>query len=74
MEEKQKCRLCNEDHKPKQPMRHLGRHLEQITLFILLGAVEYQVGEEEESDSDDNGDDETCLPNKKRSDKKYRRS
>jgi ankyrin repeat protein len=64
MEEKQKCRLCNEDHKPKQFMRHLGRHLEQIALFILPGAVEDEAGEEEESDSDDNGDDEIYLPNK----------
>jgi uncharacterized C2H2 Zn-finger protein len=35
IEEKQKCPLCREEHAPKQLRSHLGRHLEQISLFIL---------------------------------------
>jgi hypothetical protein len=35
IEEKQKCPLCQDQYTPKQLRSHLGRHLEQIALFIL---------------------------------------
>jgi ankyrin repeat protein len=53
MEGKQKCPLCQEEYVPKQLRSHLGRHLEQIALFILPEASE----ENEDSGSDHDSDD-----------------
>ncbi|KAI5792247.1 hypothetical protein FPQ18DRAFT_378468 [Pyronema domesticum] len=52
MEAKQKCPLCQEKYAPMQLRSHLGRHLEQIALFILPEA-----SENEDSGSDHDSDD-----------------
>jgi hypothetical protein len=54
IEEKQKCPLCQEKYAPKQLRSHLGRHLEQIALFILPESSE----ENEDSGSDPGSDDD----------------
>jgi hypothetical protein len=55
IEEKQKCSLCQEKYAPKQLRSHLGRHLEQIALFILP-----QSSEENEDSGSDPGSDDDC--------------
>jgi ankyrin repeat protein len=57
IESKQKCPLCDEKHKPRQLQSHLGRHMEQIALFILPRASEEDVDVDDmDHDSDDDGD------------------
>jgi hypothetical protein len=55
MEGKQKCPLCQEKHAPKQLRSHLGRHLEQISLFILPEESEENEDSGLDHDSDDGG-------------------
>jgi uncharacterized C2H2 Zn-finger protein len=63
MEGKQKCPLGQEKYAPKQLRSHLGRHLEQIALFILPDASEENEDAGTDHDSDD-GDISTGLDTK----------
>ncbi|KAF8539037.1 hypothetical protein BDD12DRAFT_839772 [Trichophaea hybrida] len=51
IDSKQPCPLCSEDHLPRRLQSHLGRHLQQIALFVLPGS-----SEDFESDSASDGD------------------
>ncbi|KAF8244040.1 hypothetical protein K440DRAFT_663731 [Wilcoxina mikolae CBS 423.85] len=51
IDSKQPCPLCGEDHLPRRLQSHLGRHLQQIALFVLPGS-----SEDFESDSAFGGD------------------
>jgi uncharacterized C2H2 Zn-finger protein len=62
IERDQKCVLCQEEHKPKQLRNHLGRHMEQIALFVLSGADDQDEEGGDEPDSDEDDDAETNLP------------
>ncbi|KAI5816743.1 acyl transferase/acyl hydrolase/lysophospholipase [Pyronema omphalodes] len=46
------CPLCQEKHAPKQLRSHLGRHLEEISLFVRPDSLE----DTEDSDFEDNED------------------
>ncbi|KAI5810616.1 hypothetical protein BZA77DRAFT_271360 [Pyronema omphalodes] len=49
----QACPLCPESLTPKRLQRHLGKHMQQIALFILPGSL--QEDEEDEDDDEDDG-------------------
>ncbi|KAI5810634.1 hypothetical protein BZA77DRAFT_347640 [Pyronema omphalodes] len=49
VESSQPCPLCPETHTPKRLQRHLGKHMQQIALFVLPGSLQ-----EDEEDDDDN--------------------
>ncbi|KAI5810627.1 hypothetical protein BZA77DRAFT_347636 [Pyronema omphalodes] len=49
VESSQPCPLCPETLTPKRLQRHLGKHMQQIALFVLPGSLQ-----EDEEDQDDN--------------------
>ncbi|KAI5816525.1 hypothetical protein BZA77DRAFT_353761 [Pyronema omphalodes] len=49
VESSQPCPLCPETLTPKRLQRHLGKHMQQIALFVLPGSLQ-----EDEEDDDDN--------------------
>ncbi|KAI5810621.1 hypothetical protein BZA77DRAFT_391361 [Pyronema omphalodes] len=49
VESSQPCPLCPETLTPKALQRHLGKHMQQIALFVLPGSLQ-----EDEEDDDDN--------------------
>ncbi|KAI5810619.1 hypothetical protein BZA77DRAFT_347632 [Pyronema omphalodes] len=49
VESSQPCPLCSEILTPKRLQSHLGKHMQQIALFVLPGSLQ-----EEEEDDDDN--------------------
>jgi hypothetical protein len=53
IESEQLCPLCGEKFQPKHLQKHLGRHMEQIALFVVPGSFE-----EEVDDNEDEGEDE----------------
>ncbi|KAI5810630.1 hypothetical protein BZA77DRAFT_391364 [Pyronema omphalodes] len=61
VESSQPCPLCPETHTPKRLQRHLGKHMQQIALFVLPGSLqedEEEEGENVEETKDEDIDDE----------------
>ncbi|KAF8243832.1 hypothetical protein K440DRAFT_663876 [Wilcoxina mikolae CBS 423.85] len=56
----QPCPLCSEKHFPRPLQRHLGRHMEQISLFVLPGTAEE--GEEERKEGGESGSESRGSP------------
>jgi hypothetical protein len=48
----QTCHLCSEQHLSDSLQRHLGRHLQQIALFILPGSIHEDTGSDSDRISD----------------------
>ncbi|KAI5810624.1 hypothetical protein BZA77DRAFT_347635 [Pyronema omphalodes] len=61
VESSQPCPLCPETLTPKRLQRHLGKHMQQIALFVLPGSLqedEEEEGENVEETKDEDIDDE----------------
>jgi hypothetical protein len=52
IESEQPCPLCADKMLPKALQRHLGKHMEQLALFVIPGSVE----DDENNDSDEIGE------------------
>jgi ankyrin repeat protein len=65
IESNQQCPLCQDKHFPRQLRSHLGRHLEQIALFILPGSSEQENEDSDQSpDSDDDAEYSSTVPSR----------
>ncbi|KAI5783291.1 hypothetical protein FPQ18DRAFT_419515 [Pyronema domesticum] len=54
----QSCPLCRERLLIEKLQRRLGKHMEQIALFVVPGSVEEEEEEEEEGEDEDNEEEE----------------
>jgi hypothetical protein len=68
MEAKQQCPFCGEVFSPGMLERHLARHMQQISLFVLRG---YDKGVEDDADSNNPGSRGACIGD---SDEEYQTS
>ncbi|CCX34318.1 Similar to Serine/threonine-protein phosphatase 6 regulatory ankyrin repeat subunit A; acc. no. Q505D1, partial [Pyronema omphalodes CBS 100304] len=62
VETKQNCMLCRQEFLPRRLRSHLGRHMEQIALFILPGSSD---DAEDNSEPDSEDDDGNNIESKK---------
>lgn len=58
IEAKQQCPFCGEVFSPGMLERHLARHMQQISLFVLRG---YDKGVEDDADSNNPGSRGACI-------------
>ncbi|KAI5810394.1 hypothetical protein BZA77DRAFT_254952, partial [Pyronema omphalodes] len=58
VESSQPCPLCPETLTPKRLQRHLGKHMQQIALFVLPGALQEEEEDEEKEEQEEEEDEE----------------
>lgn len=55
VESSQKFPLCQEEHELRKLRSHIGRHIEQIALFLIPGSVVADEEKEEEEEEEEDG-------------------
>jgi hypothetical protein len=58
IETDQPCPLCEGKYPPKRLQRHLGKHLEQIALFVIPESMEDEDDDEEEDEDKNEEEDQ----------------